>query len=377
MTRDTLGRRGVLRAFGGIGSALVTGSSAAAVGAAQREADRTAATRRVQDQQDGAEGEGGREYTAVYEEAIDDVVLIRVFGGGPQSPGGLGSGFVIDADEGYLVTNNHVVSGASEVEVQFRDEQWRTASIVGTDIHSDLAVLSVDDLPDIVDGLSFADDGPVIGEEVVALGNPLGLDASISQGIVSGVDRSLPSPTGFSIPAAIQTDAPVNPGNSGGPLVDLDGNVLGVVFAGAGQAIGFAISAALAERVVPSLIENGEYEHAYMGVGVLPVGPLVAEVNDLERPRGVLVTEVVPDSPADGVLEPADGEEVVDGQPVPTGGDVIISIGDHEISNQDRLSSVLALETSPGETIDVEVIRDGERRTVELTLEARPETELP
>lgn len=320
------------------------------------------------DEADGA-------YTTVYQETIDDVVLVNVVGEGQEAPGGLGSGFV--TDDGYVVTNNHVVMDTTEVELQFRDEQWRTASVVGTDIHSDLAVLGVDELPDIAGGLSFTDADPVIGQEVLALGNPLGFDSSISQGIVSGVDRSLPSPTGFSIPAAIQTDAPVNPGNSGGPLVDLDGNVLGVVFAGAGQTIGFAISATLANRVVPSLIEDGEYQHPYMGVGVLPVGPLVAEVNDLEEPRGVLVTETVPDAPADGVLEPAEETTIADGTPVPTDGDVIVMIGDEEIPNQDQLSSVLALETSPDETIDIEVIRDGERQTVELTLEARPEDESP
>ncbi|MDQ2049702.1 trypsin-like peptidase domain-containing protein [Natronolimnohabitans sp. A-GB9] len=321
------------------------------------------------------EGEGA--YAEIYEETIDDVVLVNVFGTdgpGEDGIGGLGSGFVVDD---YVVTNHHVVGGASEVELQFVDEQWRTADVAGTDVHSDLAVLEVDDIPDGPDGLSFTTDEPTIGAEVLALGNPLGLDASISQGIISGIDRSLPSPTGFSIPAAIQTDAPVNPGNSGGPLVNLEGDVAGVVFAGAGQTIGFAISAALADRVVPTLVEDGEYDHAYMGVSVFPVGPLVADANDLEEPRGVLIMDIVSDSPADGVLEPADETTTVDGDPVPTGGDVIVAIDDNEIPNQDLLSSTIALETSPGDTIDVEVVRDGERETVELTLEERPEIDMP
>ncbi|ELY50099.1 peptidase S1 and S6 chymotrypsin/Hap [Natronolimnohabitans innermongolicus JCM 12255] len=325
----------------------------------------------------GIEVEGDGRYTEIYEETIDDVVLVNVFGvEGPmqENGSGLGSGFVVDD---YVVTNNHVVATADEVELQFRDEQWRAAEVVGTDLHSDLAVLEVDDVPDAADGLSFATDEPEIGAEVLALGNPLGLDASISQGIISGVDRSLPSPGGFSIPAAIQTDAPVNPGNSGGPLVDLDGDVVGVVFAGAGQTIGFAISAALADRVVSALVEDGEYEHPYMGVSVLPVGPLVAEANDLEEPRGVLVTDVEPDAPAADVLQPADGGATVDGDFVPVGGDVIVAIGDTEIPNQDQLSAVLALETSPGDTIEVEVVRDGERETVDVTLEPRPDVDLP
>ncbi|MFC4543479.1 S1C family serine protease [Halosolutus amylolyticus] len=366
MTPDRLTRRGVLTAAGAAFTATVVGGSATAD--ADRGGRLGAAARAFQE-------DDTDDYASVYRETIDDVVLVNVFGEGPEGPGGLGSGFV--TDDGYVVTNDHVVAGASEVELQFRDEQWRTASVVGTDVHSDLAVLAVDDLPDGPDGLSFTDADPVIGQEVLALGNPLGFDASISQGIVSGIDRSLPSPTGFAIPAAIQTDAPVNPGNSGGPLVTLDGDVLGVVFAGAGQTIGFAISAALADRVVPALVDDGEYEHAYMGVGVLPVGPLIAEANDLDEPQGVLVIETDPDGPADGVLEPADETAEVDGTPVPVGGDVIVAIGGEEIPNQDRLSSVLALETSPGDAIDVDVVRDGERQSVELTLAPRPDEESP
>ncbi|QFU81243.1 S1C family serine protease [Natronorubrum aibiense] len=350
-----LSRRRYLRLAAGSTAALGFGGSAAAATQDDLESD--------------------RRYVTVYEETIDDVVLVNVFGTDGETAGGLGSGFVID-DE-HVVTNQHVVQEASEVELQFRDEQWRTASVVGTDVHSDLAVLAVDELPDGPDGLAFADGKPEIGAEVLALGNPLGLDASISQGIVSGIDRSLPSPTGFSIPAAIQTDAPVNPGNSGGPLVDLEGDVVGVVFAGAGQAIGFAISGLLADRVVPALIEDGAYDHPYMGVSVFPVGPLIADANDLEEPRGVLVTDVAPDAPADGVLEPADETETVDGDAVPVGGDVIVAIGDQEIPNQDGLASTLALETAPGETVAIEVVRDGERETVDLTLEPRPDANAP
>ncbi|MFU8866309.1 S1C family serine protease [Natronococcus sp.] len=312
-------------------------------------------------------------YTEVYDGTIDAVVLVNVFG--DEIPAGLGSGFVVDDD--YVVTNDHVAGEASEVEVQFRDEQWRSASVVGSDVHSDLAVLEVGDVPEAASALSFAEAEPTVGQEVLALGNPLGLDASISQGLVSGIDRSLPSPTGFSIPAAIQTDAPVNPGNSGGPLVDLEGDALGVVFAGAGQTIGFAISAALANRVVPALAEEGEYEHAYLGVSVVPVGPLLAEANDLEESRGVLVAGISSDAPAEGILEPADGVESVDGDPIPVGGDVIIEIDGEEIPNQERLSSVLALETSPGDTVEIEVVRAGEPETVELTLEPRPDVDLP
>ncbi|ELY93829.1 peptidase S1 and S6 chymotrypsin/Hap [Natrialba hulunbeirensis JCM 10989] len=375
-----LSRRRLLRAGS---SAAVVGISAGA-GVGTGGADRVA-TRRLQD--DTADDENGEDsddpfdaggpYADVYDDIIDDVVLVTVVGSDDpfdDDPGGIGSGFVVGD---HVVTNAHVVGEASTVELQFRDEQWREGEVVGTDSHSDLAAIAVDDLPDITDGLSFTADDPVIGQEALVLGNPLGLDASLSQGIVSGLDRQLPSPTGFAIPAAIQTDAPVNPGNSGGPLVSLDGEVLGVVFAGAGQTIGFAIAAQLADRVIPALVEDGEYEHPYMGIGVSAVGPQVAEANDLEEARGVLVSEVVPDSPADGVLEPIDGETMIDGDPVPIGGDVIVSIGDEDIPNEARLTSVLALETTPGETVELEVIREGESQQVEVTLEERPDVDLP
>ncbi|PCR89272.1 serine protease [Natrinema ejinorense] len=311
------------------------------------------------------------QYSTVYQETIDSVVLVTVAGTGGPGPGGgggLGSGFAVD--DQHIVTNNHVVQTAPEdgIEIQFRNQEWRTASIVGTDVYSDLAVLEVDDMPEIAAGLSFVESGAVIGQEVLTLGNPLGFNASISQGIVSGIDRSLPSPTGFSIPAAIQTDAAVNAGNSGGPLVNLEGEVLGVVFAGASQTIGFAISARLANRVVPALIDDGAYEHAYMGVGVQPVGPEIAETVDLEEATGVLVLEIVPDAPADGVLEPASTDR-------PGSGDVIIAVDGQAIPTQAALSSYLALETEPGETIELEIVRDGERQSVDLTLAARPDAE--
>lgn len=364
-------RRRVLARLGAAGAVGTVGwtTGVAADGAL---ADTEARTAGAQVDDVPAEVEG--EYAEIYREIIDGVVLVTVPGLGDEMPGGLGSGFVYD--DQHVVTNDHVVGDAETVELQFHDEQWGTGSVVGTDVHSDLAVVEVEELPEVT-RLSLTDGDPVIGQEVLALGNPLGFDASISQGIVSGVDRSLPSPTGFAIPGAIQTDAPVAPGNSGGPLVGLDGDVLGIVFAGAGENIAFAISARLADRVLPALIEDGTYDHPYVGIGVFPVGPVVAEVNDLPEPRGVLITDVAPDSPAEGTLEPATDEAAVDGQTVPVGGDVVVAIGDAEIPNQDRLSAVLALETSPGETVEIELVRDGERQRVDVTLDSRPDVEVP
>ncbi|WP_255171789.1 S1C family serine protease [Natrononativus amylolyticus] len=344
MSRDRVNRRRFLEAAG----------TALAAGVVVSPSSRVAA------QDDGP-------YADVYRALIDSVVLIQVLDS-PDGSGSTGSGFVYD-DE-HVLTNDHVVADAEAVDLQFTDERWRSGTVVGTDPYSDLAVVRVEELG--ADPLSVSEAEPVVGREVVALGNPLGLDASISQGIVSGVDRSLPSPTGFSIPAAIQTDAPVNPGNSGGPLATLEGDVIGVVFAGGGRNIGFAIPAALVRRVVPALIDDGEYEHPYLGVATAPFTPLIAEFYDTDHTGGVLIIDVVDGSPADGILEAVDDVAVVDGGFVPVGADVLVAIDGQEIPSQDRLSAYLALETTPGETIAVEIVRDGESETVDLTLEARP-----
>jgi S1-C subfamily serine protease len=362
---DSYTRRRLLRAAGTV---TALGIGGAGIGTAQNE---TAGT-----------GNGGQSggtaaetldspYTETYRNTIDSVVLVTVsLTGIGRGGGGLGSGFVID--DQHVVTNNHVVQGASEggIEIQFNNQEWRTASIVGTDAYSDLAVLRVEDMPDAAAGLPLVDSEPTIGREVLAIGNPFGLNASVSQGIVSGVNRVLPSPAGTSIPATIQTDAPINPGNSGGPLVNLEGEVLGVVFAGAGQTIGFAISARLADRVITALIEDGSYEHPYMGVGVIPVGPEIADAIGLDEATGVLVVEVVPNSPADGVLQPAQPGQL-------SSGDVIVAIDGQPVTTQAQLQSYLALQTSPGDTVELEVVRNGERQTVELTLAARQEFERP
>ncbi|RKD95186.1 S1C family serine protease [Halopiger aswanensis] len=356
------------------GAASILGVGAAST-AAQNESDDSSDIGGNESDGAGTDDQTGSadesQYTAVYRDVIDSVVLVSVSLGPTDGPGGgggsgLGSGFVVD--DQYIVTNNHVVQGATEggIEVQFSNEEWATASIVGTDPYSDIAVLSVEEMPDEAEPLSLIDSEPAIGQEVLAIGNPLGLDASVSQGIVSGTNRVLPSPVGTSIPATIQTDAPINPGNSGGPLVNLEGEVLGVVFAGASQTIGFAISSRLATRVISALVEDGTYEHSYMGVGVVPVGPEIAETVGLEEATGVLVAQVVPNSPADGVLESASAGQ-------PGTGDVIVAIDGQEVTTQAQLLSYLALETSPGDTVELEVVRDGERQTVELELAARQE----
>jgi len=307
----------------------------------------------------------GNAYTNLYNEVIDSVVSIRVRNTGE------GSGFVYDFN-GHIVTNQHVVRDADEVEVRFSGGDWRTGDVVGTDIYTDIAVVEVDDVPDYAEPLSLADTPPSQGEPVAALGNPLGLEGSITQGIISGVNRSMRTESNFTIPDTVQTDAGIDRGNSGGPLVTLDGEVVGVNRARQGTTIGFAVSSALVEEVVPDLVHNGEVEHPFMGVSTVDVSPRVAEANGLEEPRGVLVVRTPEGGPSDGVFEESE-QRMRNGRPSQVGGDVIVRVDDTPIRSHEALSRYLMLHTEPDQTIDVTVIRDGERETVQVTLGERPD----
>jgi len=302
-------------------------------------------------------------YTRVYENTIGSVVLI-------ESSVGQGTGFVFD--DRHVVTNAHVVGPAESVQVRFGAGEWRTGRVVGSDLYSDLAAVRVEDRPAYARPLSLLANDPSVGQEVVVIGNPFGLSGTVTTGIVSGIDRSIPGPTGYRIPDAIQTDAAVNPGNSGGPIVSLDGDVIAVVNSGGGENVAFGISGPLVRRVVPALIEDGEYEHPYMGVTLRTVTPAIATANDLDRPRGIIVVDVLENGPSDGVLRRSTESAIVDGERVPVGGDVVLAMDDTGLTRVEDLSSFLALRTSPGDVIDLAVLRDGQRRTVELELGRRP-----
>lgn len=309
------------------------------------------------------------DYTRLYDAVIDSVVSIHVGNGSLQ--GSQGSGFVYD-DRGHVVTNRHVVAGREEVEIRFSRGDWRVGRVVGTDVYTDLAVVEVEGgVPGYAAALPVADQDPRRGERVAALGNPLGLDGSISHGIVSGVNRSMSTANNFAIPDMVQTDAPVNPGNSGGPLVTMNGEVVGVNRATQGDNIGFAVSADLVNRVVPALIGSGGVDHPYMGITTLEVTPVVAEENGME-PRGIIVVDVLEDGPSAGVLVPSNSSSSVNGRDVPVGGDVIVALEGVGVGSSEDLANVLITRTRPGDRVDVTVLRDGERRTVEVTLGTRP-----
>ncbi|WP_435335568.1 S1C family serine protease [Haloarchaeobius sp. TZWWS8] len=306
-------------------------------------------------------------YTELYRTTIPAVVSIYPATG--DNHHGAGSGFVYD-ESGHVVTNHHVVDGATEVECRFSNGEWRTASVVGTDPATDLAVVRVEDLPDYVTPLPVAAANPVPGTPVAALGNPMGLDGTISAGIVSGVNRSMPTGEGFTIPDTVQTDAPINPGNSGGPLVTLDGEVVGVNRARQGDNIGFAISPALVHRVVPDLLAHGKADHATLHVRTMDVSPTVAEANGLDVPRGVLVVDVR-EGPASGVLGGCHTATVVRGREVPVGGDVITGIDGHELHAHEELVRYLMTEVRPGDTVELTIQRAAGETTERLVVTDR------
>lgn len=241
-------------------------------------------------------------------------------------------------------------------------------------MYTDLAVVKVTDPPAFAEALPLATEEPVPGQKVVALGSPYGLKGTITHGIVSAVNRTMPSGAGFPIPDTIQTDAPINPGNSGGPLVTMEGTVIGVNRATrkGSENIGFAISADMVRQVVPVLINQSEYHHAYLGVQTVPVTQTIAAANGLSNATGVLVTAVVAGSPADGHIQPATGIERVYGGTVPIGGDVIVAIENTSVTSPPDLLSYLMLHTRPGDTVSLTIIRDETRITMQVTLGIRP-----
>ncbi len=303
-----------------------------------------------------------------------------------------GSGFVYDK-EGHIITNNHVVANATRITVIFSDDSEAQAEIVGTDPGSDLAVIKVDVDPDRLSPVTVGDsDSLQVGQLVAAIGNPFGLSGSMSTGIISGLGRTLPggatSPSGvaFNIPDIIQTDTAINPGNSGGPLLNLSGEVIGVntaiqvngattfgttpTFGG----ISYVVPSNILTQVVPQLIENGEITYPWLGISGTTLTDDLAQAMDLPvEQNGVLVYEVIEDGPAaEAGLQGSDEQTTINGFAALVGGDVITKMNDEVINNFDDLLTYIVRQTSVGQTITLEIIRDGEPQTVEVTLLARP-----
>ncbi|HEX8743879.1 MAG TPA: trypsin-like peptidase domain-containing protein [Thermoleophilaceae bacterium] len=284
-----------------------------------------------------------------------------------------GSGFALD-DQGFLLTNAHVVEGAKRVRVRFGDGDLVRVKVEGSDPSTDLAVLKVDPGKVKLRPIPLGDSSKVrVGDPAIAIGNPFGLEHTVTTGIVSALQRSIEAPNGFSIENAIQTDASINPGNSGGPLLDGRGRVIGInaqIETGGGSrgsvGIGFAIPINLAKRVVPQLKERGEVEHAYIGVTTAPVPE---EAKGLPTRDGALIQEVAPGSPAKDAGLRA-GKQETDTELV-LGGDLIVKVDNVQIKRPPDVAAAIA-DNKPGDKIVIEYYRGKLLRKVELTLGKRP-----
>lgn len=295
-------------------------------------------------------------------------------------PEGQGSGFVFDG-QGRIITNAHVIHGAEEVEVGFADGTILAAKILGEDLHSDLAVIQVEQLPPGVDPLPLGNiDEVAVGQTVIAIGNPFGLGGTLTRGIVSAIGRTIPALTPFQIPQAIQTDAPINPGNSGGPLLNLKGEVIGVnaqIETGgesrSNSGVGFAIPVSIVAHVVPDLIEQGEHQWPWLGVTGGSVTPALVQAMELPVTKGAYIAQVLSGGPADDAgLRGANREELVNGRQLEVGGDVIIAIDGVSVSSFDDILIYMALNSAPGQEVTLTIIRNGKEIQVKLILGLRP-----
>jgi putative serine protease PepD len=316
----------------------------------------------------------------IYQRAHKGVVEITVSSGGSGALGeqpnrALGSGFVID-EAGRIVTNQHVVGDASGASVRFWNGRTVDARVVGTDASTDLAVLDVDAPASLLEPIALGDSSDVeIGDAVVAIGSPFGLEQTVTSGIVSALHRTMTAPNEFSINDTIQTDAAINHGNSGGPLLNAQGRVIGVNAqieseSGGNDGVGFAIPSNTVKSISSQLVSSGEVRHAYLGVGVQEIPASAAE--ELNVPAGVALTEVRPSTPASrSGLRAATGSRLVDGQSYPTGGDVITAIDGREVTSSAELQSTIDGK-KPGDTVRLTYVRDGDSHTVQVRLAERP-----
>jgi S1-C subfamily serine protease len=312
----------------------------------------------------------------LYERVSPSVVHIGVSGAG-ASGSGTGSGFVLDT-EGHIVTNNHVVEGASRILVRFFDDTILEAGLVGADLDNDLAVLQVEAPANLLHPVELGDSAALrVGQRAIAVGNPFGFEQTMTSGIISALGRVVRQESGFSLPKLIQTDAAINPGNSGGPLLDSQGRIIGVttlIFSSSGSSagVGFAVPVNAVKRVVPALIETGRYADPWLGISGLSITPALAEARGLAVEWGVQLRQVVPDGPADRAgLRGSQRQVEDDGSPLTTGGDIIVALNGLAVRDMDDLISHLS-ETAVGQSVTLTIVRDGVQERVEVTPRERP-----
>jgi S1-C subfamily serine protease len=321
----------------------------------------------------------------IYRRAYKGVVEITVtststadpsnpFGGG-QSQRSQGSGFVYDS-QGNIVTNEHVVDGAKSVSVRFWNGDIYKATVVGSDPSTDLAVIKVDAPQSLLSPLTVGDSSKVlVGDGVVAIGSPFGLEETVTSGIVSALHRQMEAPNSFTINDSIQTDAAINHGNSGGPLINAGGEVIGVNAqirsdGGGSDGVGFAIPSNTIRAIASQLVDSGKVEHAYLGVSVQTIPASVA--SQLNLVEGVELVTVRSGTPADDAgLKASTGTKTVDGDQYPTGGDVITEFGGQKVTTSEQLQRAVDAKR-PGDTVSVTYWRDGKSNTTDVKLSTRP-----
>lgn len=319
--------------------------------------------------------------TNLYERVGPSVVHITAqvvtmnFFFGPMPSEGTGSGFVYDR-EGHIITNYHVIEGATGLTVRFSDDLSVPAQVVGIDPANDLAVLKVDVPPEQLTLLELGDSASLqVGMRAVAIGNPFGLDRTLTMGVISALGRPLETDNNNTIFNVIQTDAAINPGNSGGPLLDSRGLVIGVNTAireGA-QGIGFAVPVDTVKRVVPVLIATGSYPHPWLGFLGYDISPELAQALGLPVTRGILIAQLYREGPAlPAGIRGAQQQVIVGNRRYLVGGDVLTAVNDTPVTGWMRLYEYLELNTQAGDTVTLTLLRDNQEIRVELTLGVQP-----
>jgi S1-C subfamily serine protease len=314
----------------------------------------------------------------IYRQDAPGVVQITATTGTAQA---LGSGFVIDKT-GHIITNYHVVKGAQNVQVSFSGQDEITATVVGTDPSTDVAVLKIDARARALTPLPLGNsDAVTVGDSVFAIGNPFGFTRTLTTGVVSALQRKLEAPNTLPIEHAIQTDAAINHGNSGGPLLDIAGRVIGVTSqistGNTGQqgniGIGFAVPINTVRNVAAQIIKNGKVDHAFIGVDTQEVTPRLAKLFNLPTKTGLLLRNVTPGSGADKAgLRPGQTQVVVQGMSYLLGGDIVVGVDGHAIQNYEQLRDAVA-QKKPGDKIDLDIYRHGSKQTVTVTLGQAPQ----
>lgn len=307
---------------------------------------------------------------------ITSRVIVLSFFLEPIPQEGTGSGFIIDK-EGHIVTNNHVIEGAESVEVTMADGTIASAEVVGTDPYNDLAVIKIDVPSRKLYPVELGSSADLrVGRRAIAIGNPFGLDRTLTVGVISSLGRIIEREGERPLGELIQTDAAINPGNSGGPLLDSQGRVIGVNTAirGGAENIGFAIPVDTVKRVVPELIEKERYAHPWLGFDAYRITLTLARALDLPVEKGLLIARIYRDSPAARAgLQGAKREVRVGNYIVLAGGDIVTAIDGREVEDMESLMVYLETKTSVGQVVELTIIRDGMERRIEVELGERPE----